>query len=309
MYLYLYISTQRRVETHTGALETWPRSDATAGLARSLLAFRVARGELEPFPAFSEARMKPEASPRRRRPVVAGPTDGQRNNYTLWISWSRWQIHTQAGNYADFSYWGPATTAAGCQQEGGQLGTAPSESAPRTVAFETPSTASVLGATGATIAATSAGDLQNSGYALSLYGGSTRYKKSPTPNASGVCGNLDGTTQTGWNIKWVDVASGASGGSELADYGLLGDERASGERPGHHHRAGLIQPQHHRSLWLYPLSREPRHPVLQLLPGQDDEAVAYHSTGGVSGSAGQVLLQPRRLVLRRHPHHRHQRLQ
>ena len=28
-------------------------------------------------------------------------------------------------------------------------------------------------------------------------------------NAAGQCGNSDGTTQVGWNIKWVNVAGGA----------------------------------------------------------------------------------------------------
>src|SRR5215213_6309683 len=68
------------------------------------------------------------------------------------------------------------------------------------------------------LAVHSAGDLQI-GYALSLYGTSARYKKNAVPSSSGVCGNTDGTTQNGWNIKWVDVASGAGGGSELADNG------------------------------------------------------------------------------------------
>ena len=36
-----------------------------------------------------------------------------------------------------------------------------------------------------------------------------------------------------------------------------------------------------------------------LLPGQDDEVVAYHSSGGVSGSSGGVVLQSGRLVLQR----------
>ncbi|MFL6627011.1 MAG: hypothetical protein ACJ8G1_11250, partial [Vitreoscilla sp.] len=43
-----------------------------------------------------------------------------------------------------------------------------------------------------------------------MYGGSTRYHKTPSPDGTGYCGNSDGGTQVGWNIKWVDVAAGAT---------------------------------------------------------------------------------------------------
>jgi hypothetical protein len=59
------------------------------------------------------------------------------------------------------------------------------------------------------IAVHSAGDLML-GYTLDLYGGSTRHRKAPTPDANGTCRDSDGTTQVGWNIKWVDVAAGAA---------------------------------------------------------------------------------------------------
>jgi hypothetical protein len=61
------------------------------------------------------------------------------------------------------------------------------------------------------------------GYTLANYGGSARLKENAAPNSSGVCGNTDGSSQAGWNIKWVPAASasasGAGGGSELLDAG------------------------------------------------------------------------------------------
>ncbi|HSP78718.1 MAG TPA: hypothetical protein VLQ93_09330, partial [Myxococcaceae bacterium] len=129
-------------------------------------------------------------------------------------------------------------------------------------------------------------------YALSMYGGSQRYKKNASPNSSGVCGNLDGTTQTGWNIKWVDVASGAAGGSELADKGewlvsdpLTSDLVTTTARALYNHNTT-------RSKWFYMFAGAAGTFYSGILPGQDDEAVAYHSTGGVSGSSGGSYCNP-----------------
>ena len=152
------------------------------------------------------------------------------------------------------------------------------------------------------VAAHSAGDLQI-GYALALYGGSTRNKKNATPNASGVCGNAGGT-QTGWNIKWVDVAGGAGGGSELADLGDWAVERAARRRPGTTTARAMYNHNTTRGIWFYMFAGAKGTAYSGILPGQDDEAVAYHSTGGVSGSSGSSM-QPGRLVLRRHVEHRH----
>ena len=68
------------------------------------------------------------------------------------------------------------------------------------------------------IAVHSAGDMLI-GYNLAHYGGSARPITNAQPNAEGVCGGSGGRTQTGWNIKWVRVAAGSSGGSELSDIG------------------------------------------------------------------------------------------
>ncbi|MCI0569178.1 MAG: hypothetical protein L0Y66_00345, partial [Myxococcaceae bacterium] len=140
------------------------------------------------------------------------------------------------------------------------------------------------------IAAHSAGDLQV-GYALALYGGSTRNKKNAVPNGSGVCGDAGGT-QTGWNIKWVDVASGAGGGSELANNGtwavsdpLTDDLVTTTARAMYNHNTT-------RSVWFYMFAGANGTLYSGILPGQDDEAVAYHSTGGVSGSSGGSYCNP-----------------
>jgi hypothetical protein len=210
-------------------------------------------------------------------------------NYTLWIHGKNGG-GTQAGNYADFSNWGPSTTAAGVnkkavnwdgrQRIGGQ-----------NYRIRDALDCFCTGTNWCYIAVHSAGDLQI-GYALSLYGGTARYKKNAIPNSSGVCGNTDGTTQVGWNIKWVDVASGAGGGSELADNGewatsdpIVGDLVTTTARAMYNHNTT-------RSLWFYMFAGSKGTYYSGILPGQDDDAVAYHSTGGVAGSAGGAYCNP-----------------
>src|SRR3712207_2803583 len=147
--------------------------------------------------------------------VLVAP-EASATNYTLWIH-GRNGGSTQPGNYADFSYWGPSSTAAGINKK------AVNWNGTQRISVENFRVRDALdcfctGANWCYIAAHSAGNLQI-GYALSMYGGSARYKKNAVPSSTGVCGNTDGTTQVGWNIKWVDVASGAGGGSELANMG------------------------------------------------------------------------------------------
>ncbi|MBU8894363.1 hypothetical protein DRW03_31520 [Corallococcus sp. H22C18031201] len=216
-------------------------------------------------------------------------TEAAATNYTLWIH-GRNGGGTQAGNYNDFSYWGPASTAAGVNKK------AVNWNGTQRVGNENGRIRDALdcfctGDNWCYIAAHSAGDLQI-GYALSLYGGSTRTKKNASPNSSGVCGNLDGTTQTGWNIRWVDVASGAGGGSELADVGewavsepLVSDLVTTTARAMYNHNTT-------RNVWLYMFAAAKGTLYSGILPGQDDEAVAYHSTGGVSGSSGGSYCNP-----------------
>jgi hypothetical protein len=204
-------------------------------------------------------------------------------NYSLWIH-GRNGGSTLRGNYADFSYWGPSSTAAGINKKAvNWLGT-------QRISVENFRVRDALdcfctGANWCYIASHSAGNLQI-GYALSLYGGSTRNKKNAVPNSTGVCGNSDGTTQVGWNIKWVDVASGAGGGSELANMGdwassepLTSDLVTSTARGMYNHNTT-------RAKWFYMFAGANGTAYSGTLPGQDDEAVAYHSTGGVSSTGG-----------------------
>ncbi|SEU34018.1 hypothetical protein [Stigmatella erecta] len=210
-------------------------------------------------------------------------------NYTLWIHGKNGG-GTQIGNYNDFSNWGPSSTAAGVnkkavnwngsQQIGGQNGY-----------IRNALDCFCTGDNWCTIAVHSAGNLQI-GYALALHGGTARYKKNATPNASGVCGNTDGTTQTGWNIRRVYVASGAGGGSELADAGewavkdpIVGDLVTTTARSMYDHNATRA-----KTFYMYAGAKGTFYAAI--LDGQDDEAVAYHSTGGVSGSSGGAYCNP-----------------
>jgi len=209
-------------------------------------------------------------------------------NYTLWIHGKNGN-KTKGGNYTDFSYWGPSSTAAGVNKK------AVNWNGTQKISVENYRVRDALdcfctGDNWCFVAVHSAGDLQI-GYALSLYGGSTRNKKNATPNANGVCGDAGGT-QTGWNIKWVDVASGASGGSELADVGewatsepLVEDLVTTTARAMYNHNTT-------RSVWFYNFAGSKGTLYSGILPGQDDEAVAYHTTGGVSGSSGASLCNP-----------------
>jgi hypothetical protein len=192
-------------------------------------------------------------------------------NYSLWIN-GRNNASAQAGNYADFTYWGPAGTAAGVNKKSVNWDGS-SHVADQNYRVRDALDCYCTGSNWCYIAAHSAGNLQI-GYALSLYGGTTRTKKNATPNASGVCGNSDGTTQTGWNIKWVDVAAGAAGGSELANIGswAVSDALTSDLKTATAGAKGTL--------------------YSAILPGQDDEAVAYHSSGGVSGSGGASFCNP-----------------
>jgi hypothetical protein len=221
--------------------------------------------------------------------VLLASAQASATNYSLWIHGKNGG-GTQAGNYADFSNWGPVSVSAGVNKkavnwDGRQrIGSQNYRIRDALDCFCT-------GSNWCYIAVHSAGDLQI-GYALSLYGGSTRYKKNAVPNSSGVCGNSDGTTQVGWNIKWVDVASGAGGGSELADNGewatsdpIVGDLKTTTARSLYNHNTT-------RAKWFYMFAGAKGTFYSGILPGQDDEAVAYHSTGGVSGTAGGSWCNP-----------------
>lgn len=203
-------------------------------------------------------------------------------NYSLWINGR--SSTAQPGNHADFTYWGPSSTAAGVNKKSVNWD-GYNHVADQNYRIRDALDCYCTGTNWCYVAAHSAGDLQM-GYALALYGGSARSVKNATPNASGVCGNSTGGTQTGWNIKWVDVAAGAAGGSELSDVGswavsepLVADLKTTTARAMYDHNQT-------RAKWFYMYAGAKGTLYSAVLPGQDDEAVAYHSAGGVSGSSG-----------------------
>jgi len=213
--------------------------------------------------------------------LLAAP-DASATNYSLWIHGRNTGTATKAGDYTDFSYWGSSSTSAGVNKKAvnwNGTGHISDENGKIRDALDCYCT----GSNWCYIATHSAGDLQLA-YALALHGGSARLKKNASPNSSGVCGNTDGTTQTGWNIKWVDVASGAAGGSELANLGywavsdpLTDDLRTGTARSMFNHNTT-------RSKYFYMFAGAKGTLYSAVLSGQDDEAVSYHTTGGVAST-------------------------
>ncbi len=215
-------------------------------------------------------------------------TGANATNYTLWINGRN--NSATVGNYSSFNYWGPGNTLAGSNTRAvnwdGYNGIASQNSKVRD-ALDCYCT----GSNWCYIATHSAGDLMM-GYTMAQYGASARLKKNATPNGTGQCGNTDGSSQTGWNIKWVRAASGAGGGSELADYGswalsepLSKDLKTATARAMFNHNET-------RNIWFYMYAGAKGTLYSALLPGQDDEAVSYHSTGGIAGTSGRALCNP-----------------
>jgi hypothetical protein len=209
-------------------------------------------------------------------------------NYTLWINGRG--NKAQVGNYNDFSYWGPASTAAGVNKK------AVNWDGYNSISSQSGTVRNALdcfctGSNWCYVATHSAGDLML-GYILSNFGSTARVKMAANPGANGQCTSTSGATQVGWNIKWVRVASGAGGGSELSDIGawalsepLAKDLRTTTARAmfNHNNTANI-------DFFMYAGARGTVYSAI--LPGQDDEAVAYHSTGGVSGSSGKAFSNP-----------------
>lgn len=220
--------------------------------------------------------------------ALAAAAAVQATNYTLWINGRGGG--GQVGNHSDFSAWGPATVAAGVNKKAVNWD-GYSHIASTNGNIRDALDCYCTGDNWCYVAAYSAGNLQI-GYALSLYGTSQRFKKNATPNAAGQCGNTDGGTQTGWNIKWVSVAAGAGGGSELADLGywavnepLVQDLKTTTARALYNHNATA-------NLRFQMFAGAKGTLYSFVLPGQDDEVVAYHSAGGVSGSSGGSYCNP-----------------
>jgi hypothetical protein len=209
-------------------------------------------------------------------------------NYTLWIN-GRTGGGT-VGNYNSWNYWGPGSTTAGVNKKSVNWDGYSSISS-QSYHIRDALDCFCTGSNWCYIATHSAGDLIF-GYTLANYGASTRLKKNATPSSSGVCGNTDGTSQTGWNIKWVRAASGAGGGSELADSGAW----ATGNAIDYDLKTATARAMYNHNttygVWFYMYAGAKGTLYSGILPGQDDEAVAYHSTGGVSGSSGGSYCNP-----------------
>jgi hypothetical protein len=202
-------------------------------------------------------------------------------NYSLWIHGRNASQVTQPGNYADFSYWGPASTSAGVNKKAVNWDGV-SHISDSNYRIRNALDCFCTGSNFCYIAAHSAGDAQV-GYALAMYGGTTRNVKNASPSSDGTCGNTGGT-QTGWNIKWIDVGGGAGGGSELADLGywavsdpLTSDLCTGTIRSLYNHNST-------RGRWLYMFAGAKGTLYSGILPGQDDEVIAYHSSGGLSAT-------------------------
>jgi len=208
-------------------------------------------------------------------------------NYTLWIHGRNGG--GAIGNYNDFAYFGPSTTAAGINKRSvnwdGRSGVA-SQSATIRSALDCFCT----GNNWCYVGVHSAGDMLI-GYTLANYGGSARAVTNARPNGAGVCA-ASGGVQSGWNIKWVRVASGSAGGSELADIGAwaVGDEIARQHKVAT--ARALYNHNDTRNIWFYMYAGAAGAVYSFALPGQDDEVVAYHSAGAASGSGGSSLCNP-----------------
>jgi hypothetical protein len=208
-------------------------------------------------------------------------------NYSLWVKGRG--AGGAVGNYTDFSYWGPASVEAGVNKK------AVNWDGYNSIASQNGKLRDALdcfctGSNWCYIATYSAGDPMV-GYALANYGGSSRLVKNARPNAAGVCGNAGGI-QTGWNIKWVMVAAGVAGGTELSDAGawstgepLVHDLRTTTVRAMYNHNAT-------RDVAFFMFAGGNGGGQSFMLPGEDDGVVAYHSSGGVSGANGASYCNP-----------------
>jgi hypothetical protein len=216
-------------------------------------------------------------------------TDAAAANYTLWIHGRNTSGSTTPGNYASFTAWGPSTTAAGVNKKAVNWD-GRSRIADQNFRIRDALDCFCTGPNWCYVAAHSAGNL-HIGYALALHGGTTRSIKNAVAGSNGVCGNAGGT-QVGWNIKFVAVASGAGGGSELADIGewavsdpLTGDLKTGTARALYNHNTTRA-----KQFRMFAGAKGTLYSGV--LKGQDDEAVSYHSTGGVAGASAGAFCNP-----------------
>lgn len=226
------------------------------------------------------------------RPLIIGVTllaaVAYATNFSLWVNGRNGS--GQGGNHADFTYWGPASANAGVNKKSVNWD-GYNRISDQSYRLRDALDCYCTGSNWCYVAAHSAGNLMM-GYTLSMYGGTPRVKRNAQANSAGQCGAVDGSTQTGWNIKWVNVAGGAGGGSELANSGdwaisepLVSDLKTSTARAMYNHNDT-------RGVWFNMYAGSSGTLYSFLLPGQDDEAIAYHSSGGVSGSGGAFYCNP-----------------
>jgi hypothetical protein len=241
-------------------------------------------------------------------------------NYSLWINGMSTSNAFKAGQYDNFSYWGP-------HPEGNTAGTKP-----KAVNWNGLLNVSIsnglirdgldrfcTGNNWCYVAAHSAGNLQI-GYALAQYGNSDRVKHAC--NANSQC-NPSGGTQKGWNVKSVKIAGGAAGGSDVAPIAfsavssvLRSISKAVSDAIGFDFGlerileaaifADLI-PTSARSLYDHNVTAGVRFQMYAgsfdnifltspLLFGDDDGLIAYHSSGGVAGSSTRALCNNSKLL-------------
>ncbi|MFO0659753.1 MAG: hypothetical protein U0165_07975 [Polyangiaceae bacterium] len=194
--------------------------------------------------------------------------------YSLWVHGRNTDRNTQTGNYNDWTYWGPGSTAAGANKRSVNWDGV-SHLAVANVGIRAALDRYCTGANWCNVATHSTGGPMI-GYALALWGGSTR---SVHDAASGTA---TGATQTGWNINWIDDGASAAGGTELADLGYW----AVSDYITNDLRTGVVRSMYDhnqtRGRYRYMFAGASGTLYSGALPGQDDEVVAYHSAGGVN---------------------------
>jgi hypothetical protein len=222
--------------------------------------------------------------------LLALTSMAQATNYTLWINGRN--NPAKIGNYDDFRYWGPAAVSAGINKKAVNWDGYSSISA-QSRHIRDALDCFCTGPNWCYIATHSAGDMMI-GYVLANFGASIRVVRNAQADAAGVCGNAGrGVVQTGWNIKWVRSAGGSAGGSEMADAGRW----LTGEPLVHEHKVSTARAMYNHNdthgVWFYMYAGARGKLFSWLLPGQDDDVVAYHSSGGVAGTAGAAYCNPR----------------
>jgi hypothetical protein len=213
-------------------------------------------------------------------------------NFSLWINGRTGG--GAIGNYDDFTYFGPGGVAAGVNKKSVNWDGRSSIAAQSGI-LRSALDCFCTGSNWCYLAAHSAGDMLV-GYTLANYGASTRTLTTARPNGAGVCSPAGSAgaspTQTGWNIKWVRVAAGSAGGSELADIGAWTTSEPLAQQHKVATARALYNHNDTKNVWFYHYAGAAGTLYSFVLPGQDDEVVAYHSAGAMAGNAGGALCNP-----------------